>query len=274
MKQKSILLFFVGFLLSFSSVFAQQTLSLGLGTTYYRGDMKQTLETLRPGIAFHYTSYLSSHFAGRLAAFYSGYGAADSLLGNEARNLHFRSSLWEVSGRFMYDIMGSKHRNKHKNTFSSPYIWAGVALFGFDPQAKLRGTGEWYSLKPLGTEGQYILKTGYPAPYRLVQFAIPAGIGMYFKMNEYWGIDFEAGYRYTFTDYMDDVSGVYPVKTDLAAFSGDNAVIFSDPSAELHAAGTSRGNTKGNDSYIFTSLSLSFYLQGQRSCPTFGIKKK
>lgn len=274
MKQKSILSFFCMLMFSISAIFAQQTLSLGLGTTYYRGDMKQTLEALKPGIVFHYTSYFAPHFAGRLSAFYSGYGAADSLVGNEARNLHFRSSLWEVSGRLVYDIIGTKNRTKKANKFSSPYLWAGVAVFGFDPQAKLRGTGDWYSLKPLGTEGQYILKSGYPKPYRLVQFAIPAGLGMYFKMNDYWGLDFEAGYRYTFTDYMDDVSGVYPIKSDLKAFSGDNAVIFSDPAAELHAAGTDRGNTKGNDSYVFASLSLSFYLQGQRTCPTFGVKRK
>jgi hypothetical protein len=274
MKQKSILLLFAMLILSTSAILAQQTLSLGLGATYYRGDMKQTLETTRPGIAFHYTSYFSPHFAGRLSAFYSGYGAADSLVGNEARNLHFRSSLWEVSGRIVYDIIGTKNRTKRSNKFSSPYLWTGIAIFGFDPQAKLRGSDDWYSLKPLGTEGQYILKTGYPKPYRLVQFAIPAGLGMYFKMNDYWGMDFEAGYRYTFTDYMDDVSGVYPVKNELLAFSGDNAVIFSDPSKELHAAGVSRGNTKGNDSYVFASLCLSYYLQGSRSCPTFGAKKK
>lgn len=56
-----------------------------------------------------------------------------------------------------------------------------------------------------------------------------------------------------FTDYLDDVSTVYPDKTLLLAKRGQTAVELSDRSLidGLGAKDRQRGDSKGNDSYSF-----------------------
>lgn len=125
------------------------------------------------------------------------------------RNLSFRNRIQELS------VVGQVDLFENQATYISrvrwtPYIYAGVAVFHHNPQAQVPDTdlqgnsfsnaGEWVDLKPLKTEGK---------DYKLVQAAIPFGIGARFRINELMDISGEFGFRYTFTDYLDDVSGYY-----------------------------------------------------------------
>jgi hypothetical protein len=83
--------------------------------------------------------------------------------------------------------------------------------------------GEWVDLQPLGTEGQYAdLPDGAAnkgiKPYKRIQLGIPFGIGARFRVNHVVDVSGEIGFRYTFTDYLDDVSQSY---VDLGVFGDD-----------------------------------------------------
>jgi hypothetical protein len=83
--------------------------------------------------------------------------------------------------------------------------------------------GEWVDLQPLGTEGQRVLlqeedTNNKIKPYNRIQVAIPFGIGFRFRLSTKLDISSEFSFRYSFTDYLDDVSGNY---IDLGAF-GEN----------------------------------------------------
>jgi hypothetical protein len=101
----------------------------------------------------------------------------------------------------------------------TPFAYAGIAVFRHNPQAQVPGNdlfgqpfanaGEWVNLQPLKTEGQ---------SYNLFQFAIPFGAGVRFRLADQMDVSLEFGFRYTFTDYLDDVSSNY---VDLNTF-GDN----------------------------------------------------
>lgn len=125
------------------------------------------------------------------------------------RNLSFRNRIQELS------VVGQIDLFENQATYISrvkwtPYIYAGIAVFHHNPQAQVPKTdllgntfsnaGEWVDLKPLKTEGE---------DYKLIQAAIPFGIGARFRINELMDISGEFGFRYTFTDYLDDVSGYY-----------------------------------------------------------------
>ena len=149
------------------------------------------------------------------------------------RNLSFRNRIKELS------IVGQVDLFENQSTYISrvpwtPYIYLGVAVFHHNPQAQAPEfdaggnptgkKGEWVDLQPLGTEGQYAkLEKGDVnyglKPYKRIQFAIPIGIGARFRINEVIDIAAEFGFRYTFTDYLDDVSGNY---VDLDEFGNDN----------------------------------------------------
>jgi hypothetical protein len=78
------------------------------------------------------------------------------------------------------------------------------------------GKDLWFPLQPIGTEGQTASSIdpqfpNRPAPkqYSLWQVAIPMGVHLDFIINKSWVIGAEIGFRMTFTDYLDDVSGYY-----------------------------------------------------------------
>jgi len=106
----------------------------------------------------------------------------------------------------------------------TPYGFIGVAGFLNNPEAQAPATdlqgnslpeaGKWVKLRPLGTEGQYSTLDPTDAnygikPYKVAQIAIPFGIGIRLKLNQVMDFSAEWGFRYTFTDYLDDVSRNY-----------------------------------------------------------------
>ena len=63
-----------------------------------------------------------------------------------------------------------------------------------------REGGVKYKLRPLQTEGNHTDN---------IAICVPAGFGIKKAFNSQGGIKLEAGYRFTNTDYLDDVSDVY-----------------------------------------------------------------
>jgi Domain of unknown function (DUF6089) len=249
---------------SFHSLLGQRTsFSLGIGTSYYMGDMVQTMTDMRPGVTFQYNIHFQQNLSLRLGLLHTYYGANDANTEkNAARGLQFSSPLSEGSIQVVWDFVpqkiGSSGREWTSSRRFSPYIFAGVGGAFFNP--RVENDNGWTSLQPLGTEGQYIMRgTSYPKPYKLLQMVVPGGLGFRYRVDRNFGIGFDAGYRYTFTDYLDDVSGVYANNEDLRAFSGKEAAFLADPKRN-HVAGTARGNAKTNDAYVFASFSLTYFL--------------
>jgi len=136
----------------------------------------------------------------------------------------------------------------------------------------------YHKLRPLHTEGQGFtgLEPGndFNVPgkkfkngetYKTVALCIPFGFGIQKAFNSYSGIKIEFGVRYTFTDYLDDVSGIYYDKILLAQNNGPLAATMSGTNSGLTytndltytQAGFRRGNPENNDYYGF--LSINYY---------------
>lgn len=145
------------------------------------------------------------------------------------RNLSFRNQIKELSVVGVFDLF------ENESTYISrvkwtPYAFIGLAAFLSNPQAKapardlqgntLSEAGKWVNLRPLGTEGQYSTLDPTDAnngikPYSNLQVAIPFGVGARFRINEVLDLWADIGFRYTFTDYLDDVSQNYVSLTKL-----------------------------------------------------------
>jgi hypothetical protein len=153
------------------------------------------------------------------------------------RNLSFRNRIQEVS------IVGQVDLFANEATYISrvrwtPYVYGGVAAFHHNPQAQMPKTdllgntfsnaGEWVDLQPLQTEGK---------SYKLIQFAIPFGLGARFRVTDLIDIAGEFGFRYTFTDYLDDVSGYY---VNLTTLDSEEARALSYRSNEVNPNASSR----------------------------------
>lgn len=200
------------------------------------------------------------------------------------RNLSFRNRIKELS------VVGQVDLFDNQSTYISrvkwtPYIYAGLAVFHHNPQAQ-DPNGDWVDLQPLGTEGQYAdlepTDVNYGLkPYKRIQFAIPFGFGARFRINELMDVSGEFGFRYTFTDYLDDVSGNY---VDLGVFGNDdlartmsyrsNEVASpnyaytgrdSQPYNVLAGYGSEypdnlRGNSENKDIYMVTTIRLTYII--------------
>ncbi len=191
----------------------------------------------------------------------------------QARNLYFRSPLNEFSAQFEFNFF--RYNPLWGNEKFSPYLFAGISIFNFDPKARdsIPGSNgdEWYRLRELGTEGQG--RPGYPEKYKLAQLAIPFGLGFKFNISRNWNLTAEMGYRATFTDYLDDVSGTYP---DPALFQHTNppdpaAAHFSDRRLNRqpsNPAGMQRGDLLKKDTYLFAVIGISYTFVSSW-CPAF-----
>lgn len=192
----------------------------------------------------------------------------------QRRNLRFESVVAEFS------VVGELYLYNLNEKRFSPYVFAGLAAFYFNPYTYDAGLNK-VNLKPLSTEGQGI----YPdkKPYSLVQPAIPFGGGLKFAITENLRVGVEIGIRKLFTDYLDDVSTSYADFNDLLNARGQTAVDLSYREDEYPGGSpfypskdTQRGGSEQKDNYYFTGINLSYRLgSGSRLAPIrFGGKNK
>jgi hypothetical protein len=146
----------------------------------------------------------------------------------------------------------------------SPYVFAGIALFHFNPYA-YDTLGHKQYLRQLSTEGEGLAQYPNSKPYNFTQFAIPFGGGIKFRVTDNIVLSYEVGLRKTFTDHLDDVSSTYVDRTILLNARGPIAVEMAYRGGQLKggnpnypASGTIRGNPAHKDWYYFSGIRVSF----------------
>jgi hypothetical protein len=143
----------------------------------------------------------------------------------------------------------------------------GFSTFYFNPKAEFEGNS--YNLRDLGTEGQKN-PDATKKPYARVNFAIIAGGGFKYSFHPRWTLGLEGGVRRTFTDYLDDVSTVYPAYLANGDGTSADARKLSDRSGEvgevMGRAGKQRGFAGKKDFYMFTGISITYTILKER-CP-------
>jgi hypothetical protein len=232
--------------------------SLGSGTANYYGEMVNPGEwgKLRPNVAIGAEYYLSSRFSARaeLTWFQLSGNDADADDDRVERNLSFRANCLELSalGAINLTPMGLRFYQRSALNF---HAFAGVGLLYFNPKAKYQG--EWHALQPLQTENK---------KYSRFQPVIPVGLGARIKVDPFFNILVEAGYRFTFTDYLDDASSTRYVDVTLLKNQSAIARALSDRRVEIDTQPSrptevgKRGNPDKNDGYFITNITLQYYI--------------
>ena len=251
---------------------AQHTeLGLLLGFSNYIGDLSNNsnniyLNETRPAVGLLARYNLNDYLAFRLGGVYTRLGGRDANVNNDEfirqRNLSFRSSVTELSLTAEVNLPGYQPYGLFKPF--SPYLFAGVSVVRFNPQARYQG--DWVDLQPLGTEGQGLPQ--YPergAPYKLNTFSIPFGLGIKYALSDKINIGLEIGARRAFTDYLDDVSTTYVSYEELLSGNGEQAAALGNRTGELAGAepvsvetGTRRGDSKANDWFFIVGATVSY----------------
>ena len=176
------------------------------------------------------------------------------------RRLNFTSNILETAQIIEWIIIKARTGNRYnlkspagrylgvkKGNNIGLYVFGGIGGFYYDPygfnrfineNGELMGDGIKYKLRPLKTEGE---------SYQPVAICLPFGIGIKKAFNSQGGIKIEGGFRFTNTDYLDDVSNVY---YDWASNGGNSAQITmsgTNTGAKFtHTAMTNEIDANGN----------------------------
>jgi len=242
----------------------------GPGLGYYVGDLNPTFHWRFPhvgGTAF-YRYNLTNHWSFRGGFVYTRVSAADSVGFYDfqaSRNLSFQSDIFELHGTIEFNFFPYKPgRNRTRNF--TPHMFWGLGMFHFNPQASYNG--DLIDLATLGTEGQLLQGNG--AAYSRIAGVMPFGIGIKYKIAPRWSVMAEWGMRFTFTDYLDDVSRSYTNLGQLVMVGGQVAADLSDPTA-IGSTGPPRTNYMRGikndfDWYSFFHVSLVFNIKDKEIC--------
>lgn len=209
----------------------------------------------------------------------SGDDALASTPKTKMRNTNFSSDLYEFSVHLEYNLVKNNLSSRGSRPFI-PYLFGGIGIFHFNPKTIF--DGKEYELQPLGTEGQGTTQYNSLKKYDLTTVCIPFGIGLKKKISQSFVVGIEAGFRYTFTNYLDDVGGKYANSRTVGQAYGPIAERLSNRTIEVQAEypnlpvakegdlRTTPGALFSNDMYFLAGFSISYIFQNQgQGCPRF-----
>lgn len=219
MKKLLFILLFLESIYCFSQKRERSTEFGGFGgVSYYFGELNPPatgqFRFIHPSLGILLRRNFNSRFAFKTNLYYGKISGSDSKAGisvfEKNRNLAFNSILIELSEQA--EFMFYNFKVMDLNSYFSPYVFAGISVFYFNP-------------KPKGAEKNYLP----------IAPAFPFGTGVKLKFSHRYLIGAEWGFRKTFTDYLDDVSTVYPT-------------------------GSQRGDSKNRDWYSFAGITFTVRL--------------
>lgn len=251
-------------------------ITVGFGTASYLGDLTEKAKPFNQSAfsfsagfiyGFRRNMYIRAEFS---AMRVRAEDSKNSDAKYKARNLSFKSGVYELSVAFEYDFMNI---DKHKFT---PYAFAGVGAFNFNPFTTDRN-GIKRILQPLGTEGQGLPQ--YEAKYKRTAISLPIGGGFKYVANRNVTLQLDVKYRITMTDYLDDVSANrYPPKADLDSrdlltatltYRGDEVGSGGYPPASTNIP---RGNPDKKDAFYTVQFKSQFNI-GTNKKPRKRVKR-
>lgn len=294
---RSRFIFSVIFTLLAFSVLAQKgykwELGLHAGPSNYLGEIGGREQSARPFIfdmkmqktRWDVGPYLrfrfKPQFSARLAMHYLRISGDDKLSQNPARkyrNLNFRNDIYDLEGTLHWHFYNSDKPMgiyMRTNVYFTAYLFGGIGAYMHNPKAFYQG--DWIALQPLRTEGVQYSKAGY---------CLPFGAGFYVtlvKRRRAHRIGLEVNWRYTNTDYLDDISTVYKDPAELnshtaAALSNRNPEVIKQPEGFSQNYGwhgvdkngkpvnmAPRGNPDNKDSYLSINVTYGISIKNRVS---------
>lgn len=227
-----------------------RSLSIGVqsGASSYFGDLSTTTDSYRNiNLSFGISTKLrlNDYIFTNLDVNYYRIESKDHII---KRNLSFRSDNIEVISTYNFEFLNYNTFNKLKRQ-EFPlglYLFFGIGFTTNNPMTLYKN--QWVELRPLKTEN---------VEYNPISLVFPIGVGISYQITKNFNLCVNSGYRFTNTDYLDDVSNVYVEPNQLP----------SDLSRDLMYRGTKwygpkskRGNPNQNDGYLITNLKLEYKL--------------
>lgn len=281
MRKLTVLLLFVTFSTElFSQAFYKRRMerqwvaSFGTGVAKYYGDLANPNEVFKDAkwnIELGLERRINGRFSARgsmtIFQIKGGDEFADSQ-GRVIRNLSFTSTALEVGATGLVQLFEDGARYYQRKPINV-FLFAGLAATWYVPKGM--STNTYHDGSPNPSAGKMVplrkLQTEQ-VNYSPITLAIPFGAGVKFMAKPYLNISVSGGYRYTFTDYLDDISNVYP---GIDVFDDPLAAAMSDKRFEIDGGvaepGAIRGNPDNRDGYFIFTIRADYFLPPNISRP-------
>lgn len=225
------------------------SLTGGAGVAYYMGDLRTGRPNrhlgLGPSISVGALYRLTEHLSARGEIRFYQVSAHQKYTPNYQQNLSFRTRNPDLNLGVQADLFGY---NRHEKI--NPYLFGGFGFTYMTPKAEL--DGKWVSLAPLQTEG---------VKYSRLPLVFMAGAGISSQVAERWSVGVELCNNFVNSDYLDDVSTVYP---NFETLPNDISRRLSDRSQEIGAPkqepGWHRGRPNRKDMYLFLQFRVNYLI--------------
>ena len=228
-----------------------------------------TPQALRYSVGAFYRYNFTRNIAARFEANWVRISGVDSLAESPARrgrNLSFRTDIIEFSLMGEYAFWTKDDISRKNRIDFQADVHAGIGYILYYPQAQL--DDKWFGLRELATEG-------IENQYDVGSLIVPVGVGFSWTFNKKIRAGMDFSYRFTFTDYLDDVSTDYAYPEELPyaesfTFANRSAEAFqrgdSDlPNPGFYNPGSRRGNPETNDGYFLAMFKVSYTINMNNS---------
>ena len=225
---------------------------IGYGLAVYDGELSPKdpaayIDFISPNYSLECKVHLFRWF-GIKSSFQHTVIIADGIGASLSRPMQLKTPIYELAllGSFTparwYPFKGSY--------FSiAPYFESGAVFFHFQPLGKYKGG--WADLRTLGTEGQ---GANSRKKYDQVAYAFPINLGLRIQLSKRVAVSALFESRYTFTDYIDDISYSYVDYELVKRVNGPIAAHFSSITFHNDPAGIPERFQRGGKAmdYYFT----------------------
>ncbi len=268
--------------------------SAGIGVSNFLGDLggrdlvgsdfiwDLEISQTKMAVQFNHMYYLARKIGMRTNLSYAKVAGDDALtqeMFRHNRNLNFESKIYEASMIFeiqfvkenvgnIYNLRSTTGKRLGLRSLQLGFYGVvGIGGFYYNPMG-IAANGAKVELRPLRTEGQGL--PGGPDQYGKFSLAVPVGLGIRRSFNRFWGMKLEMAHRFTFTDYIDDVSTVYYNNNDLATEVSPLSAQMADPSLgeigwTTTGAGMQRGDPSDKDGYMYLTVSIYRRIKGNKN---------
>ena len=197
------------------------------------------------------------------------------------RNLSIRANTWE--GSLLFEIAPFRFNPESAGAMRrfQPLLLLGVGAMHFKPQAEYIDRNKvnrgYVDLYELHVEGDGFPKQAYgdaPDKYELWQVVVPMGLGVRWDIGRRLSLGVEWLYRYTFTDYLDNVSGKYmdpavynanlPADKAFLANEMQDKTWLINHNLPAHSKDEYRGNPDNKDGYSTFGLTFIFKVPSKK----------
>lgn len=235
------------------------TVSVGTGQNGYFGELNAQ-NNIRRGFRNATASFearLLDRISARAEFTYFTVSGADKFAPDSTferqRNLSFQSRNFELNLQALI-YLNHYPESFRKRKAWDPFISAGVGVVRYNPSTIL--DEETVFLRDIKTEG---------VSYGNYALVLPVGLGVKASVTRYLNVILEAGYRFTFTDYLDDVSGNFQDFDDNTiqqrlSNRKDEIPIVNREAFDILVPGQPRGDSDNNDAYLMINFKIEYYL--------------